>query len=150
MRGGLRASRGDNQVAAEDFREALALADACDAPFERALTLVEMATSGLDVGGKALAEASAIGDRLGAAPLVARIRDVVKRETSAASTNTSLTARELDVLRLAAEGLTDAEIGERLFISHRTVSQHLRSVYAKLDVHSRAAATRMAIEQQLV
>jgi DNA-binding CsgD family transcriptional regulator len=61
-----------------------------------------------------------------------------------------LTARERDVLALAALGLTDAEIGEQLFISHRTVSQHLRSVYAKLDVRSRAAATRFAIEHGLV
>ncbi len=61
-----------------------------------------------------------------------------------------LTEREMDVLRLAAEGLTDMAIGEQLFISHRTVSQHLRSIYGKLDVRSRAAATRFAMENGLL
>jgi DNA-binding CsgD family transcriptional regulator len=45
--------------------------------------------------------------------------------------------------------LTDAEIGERLFISARTSSQHLRSIYGKLQIHSRAALTRYAIENRL-
>ncbi|HET7034651.1 MAG TPA: helix-turn-helix transcriptional regulator, partial [Thermomicrobiaceae bacterium] len=61
-----------------------------------------------------------------------------------------LSARELEVLRLVAEGLTDAAVGSRLFISPRTVSQHLRSIYNKLGVHSRLAATRLAVEQHLV
>jgi DNA-binding CsgD family transcriptional regulator len=60
-----------------------------------------------------------------------------------------LTSREIDVLRLVATGLTDAEIGERLYISPRTASQHLRSIYAKLNVRSRAAATRIAIDHYL-
>ena len=61
-----------------------------------------------------------------------------------------LTPRELEVLRAVAEGLTDAEAGERLFIATRTVSQHLRSVYNKLGVNNRAAAVRIAVEQGLV
>jgi DNA-binding NarL/FixJ family response regulator len=61
-----------------------------------------------------------------------------------------LTPREVEVLRLVAEGLTDAEVAGRLYISPRTVSQHLRSVYGKLDVSSRAAATRFAVENRLV
>ena len=49
----------------------------------------------------------------------------------------SLTPAERDVAALGAEGLTNPEIGERLFISPRTVQSHLRSVYAKLNVTSR-------------
>lgn len=53
------------------------------------------------------------------------------------------------MLRLVASGLTDAEIGARLSISPRTVGQHLRSIYNKLDVRSRTEATRFAIENGL-
>ena len=47
-----------------------------------------------------------------------------------------LTAREVVVLRLLAQGLTDAQIAETLVISTRTVNAHLRSIYSKLDVTS--------------
>jgi DNA-binding NarL/FixJ family response regulator len=47
-----------------------------------------------------------------------------------------------------AQGLTDAQVAERLVISPRTIQGHLRSIYSKLDVTSRTAATRFAIEQQ--
>jgi len=60
-----------------------------------------------------------------------------------------LSDREIEVLRLVAEGLTDAEVAERLYLSPRTVGGHLRSVYNKLGVSSRSAATRFAIEQGL-
>ena len=61
-----------------------------------------------------------------------------------------LTEREIEILRLVAQGLTDAQVAERLVISPRTVQGHLRSIYSKLDVTSRTAATRFAIEHQLV
>jgi DNA-binding NarL/FixJ family response regulator len=61
-----------------------------------------------------------------------------------------LTARELDVLRLIAAGLTDAEAAGQLFLSVRTVNAHLRSVYRKLGVRSRAAAGRVAAEKGLL
>ena len=61
-----------------------------------------------------------------------------------------LTAREVDVLRLVAAGLPDARIAEQLVISPRTVNTHLRSIYAKIGVSSRSAATRFALEQHLV
>jgi DNA-binding CsgD family transcriptional regulator len=57
-----------------------------------------------------------------------------------------LTARELEVLRLVARGLTDAQVAEELVISPRTVSKHLQSIYGKLQVNSRSAATRFALE----
>jgi glycerol-3-phosphate dehydrogenase len=51
-----------------------------------------------------------------------------------------LTAQELVVLRLVAEGLTNQDIADKLFLSVRTVKSHLRSIFIKLDVHNRAQA----------
>ena len=55
-----------------------------------------------------------------------------------------------DVLRLVAQGLTDGQVAEQLVISPRTVSWHLTSIYNKLGVSSRSAATRYAIEHHLI
>jgi predicted ATPase/DNA-binding CsgD family transcriptional regulator len=60
-----------------------------------------------------------------------------------------LTAREVEVLRLLAQGLTDAQIAEQLIISPRTVNNHLTSIYSKIQVSSRSAATRYAVDHQL-
>ncbi len=56
----------------------------------------------------------------------------------------AMTDSELAVARLVAQGLTNREVAERLFVSHHTVSGHLRHVFAKLDVNSRVALTRLA------
>jgi DNA-binding NarL/FixJ family response regulator len=61
-----------------------------------------------------------------------------------------LTSREVDVLKLVAGGLTNREIAERLGTSFRTIDAHLRSIYGKIEVPSRAAATRYAVELGLV
>ena len=61
-----------------------------------------------------------------------------------------LSAREGEVLRLVATGLTNAEVAEKLFLSTRTVDWHLSSIYRKLGLHSRAEATRFAIEHGLL
>ncbi len=61
-----------------------------------------------------------------------------------------LTEREVEVLRWVACGLTDAQVAEQLIISPRTVTSHLSSIYNKLGVTSRSAATRFAIEHQLL
>jgi DNA-binding NarL/FixJ family response regulator len=61
-----------------------------------------------------------------------------------------LTAREVDVLRLVATGLTNAQVAGRLVISPCTVHAHLRSIYGKLDVTTRSAATRSAIDGNLI
>ena len=60
-----------------------------------------------------------------------------------------LTKRELEVARMAAQGLTNAEIGERLSISPRTVNSHLTKIYDRLDVHSRAALAMWLVESGL-
>ena len=56
----------------------------------------------------------------------------------------SLTPTELDVVSLVAEGLTNPEIGSRLFISRATVKTHLSHVYAKLDVSNRTELAALA------
>ena len=61
-----------------------------------------------------------------------------------------LTAREVEVLRLVARGLTDAQVADALVLSKRTVSTHLTSIYSKLGIGSRSAATRFAMEQGLL
>jgi len=57
-----------------------------------------------------------------------------------------LSAREMDVLRLISHGLSDAEVASRLFLSPHTVRAHVRSIYSKIGVTSRSAATRYAAE----
>ena len=54
------------------------------------------------------------------------------------------------MLRLLAHGLTDAQIADQLVISPRTVNNHLTSIYSKIQVSSRSAATRYAMEHQFV
>jgi DNA-binding NarL/FixJ family response regulator len=53
------------------------------------------------------------------------------------------------VLRLVAQGLTDAQIAEALVLSRRTVNSYLTTIYSKLGVSSRSAATRYAMEHHL-
>ena len=55
-----------------------------------------------------------------------------------------LTRREREVLSLVAEGMTNAEIGARLWISAGTVRRHLENAYSKLEVHTRTVAVRAA------
>jgi DNA-binding CsgD family transcriptional regulator len=60
-----------------------------------------------------------------------------------------LTSREIEVLGLVAAGMTSAQIAKELFLSPRTVETHITSIYHKLGVTSRAAATRFALKQGL-
>jgi DNA-binding CsgD family transcriptional regulator len=138
--------------------ESLALAKACAAPFERALTLLEFARlraaqGQTDETHQILNEVRTICEPLQARPAleqVAAVEAQLQEQPRAAVTPFGLTPRELDVLRLVAEGLTDPEVAERLYVSPRTVSSHLTSVYTKLGVSSRAAATRIAVEHRFL
>ncbi|MEO8289326.1 MAG: tetratricopeptide repeat protein [Chloroflexota bacterium] len=60
-----------------------------------------------------------------------------------------LTKREVEVLSMIAEGLTDAQVADRLILSTRTVQAHVRSIYSKLGITTRSAATRYAIQRGL-
>lgn len=102
---------------------------------------------------KMVAAANVSGEETAA--FTAALNELQQLATTAPSpsSNTTpfdLTPRELEVLRLTAEGLTDPQIAERLIISKRTVNAHLRSIYNKLDVTTRTAAVRLALEQNLL
>lgn len=61
-----------------------------------------------------------------------------------------LTDREVDVLRLVSRGLSNREVGRRLFISPKTVGHHVEHIYGKLDISSRAAAALFAVRHDLL
>jgi DNA-binding NarL/FixJ family response regulator len=145
--------QGDYRRAALLFGAAEALREAVSAfvlPLYRAEydRGVAVASAGLDEStfaaawseGRAMTPAEAVEYALGT-------------EESAAlpSKDTSLlSAREVEVLALVAEGLTDPQVAERLYLSPRTVGQHLRSIYRKLGVPSRAAAAKVALQRGLI
>jgi two-component system, NarL family, response regulator LiaR len=75
---------------------------------------------------------------------------IIARLAQPGSNAESLTERELEVLRLAARGLTNKQIGHDLDISDRTVQNHLANIYAKLAVASRTEAVTEALQRGLL
>jgi DNA-binding NarL/FixJ family response regulator len=69
--------------------------------------------------------------------------------TTAKDDTPRLTERETEVLRLVAKGLSYKQIAERLFLSHRTVQNHVQNTLRKLQLHNRVQLVRYAIEQGL-
>jgi DNA-binding CsgD family transcriptional regulator len=89
----------------------------------------------------AIAEAASYAEQLGADGLVARAQEVLSGAGLTGRTPGSvLTAREEQVLELVAEGLSNGQIAERLYISAKTVSVHVSAILRKLDAPSRTAA----------
>jgi predicted ATPase/DNA-binding CsgD family transcriptional regulator len=70
--------------------------------------------------------------------------------TKTSSYPSSLTAREVEVLRLVAQGMTNEQMAKQLVISPRTVNTHLTSIFGKIGVSTRSAATRYAIDHHLI
>lgn len=85
----------------------------------------------------AVADASALGERLAADP---------PPPSRTLAYPAGLSEREVEVLRLVAQGLTNAEIAERLYVSPRTVGTHVSNIYRKVNVSSRGGAARRALE----
>jgi ATP/maltotriose-dependent transcriptional regulator MalT len=147
--------------AAEHLDEALALAAACEAPYERALTLLaqagwQAATGDRAAAGLLLNEFRAVCVPLGAALALAHADALAARLSVTASRAPAgehpagLTRREVEVLRLVAAGKSNREIGDALFISHRTATTHVANILAKLGVASRSEATARAVRDGLV
>jgi DNA-binding CsgD family transcriptional regulator len=152
----------EGEVASAHFERALAAAPENLWPFERGRVLLaygehlrrERATVESRIRINA---ALTIFDRLQAAPWAERARNelgatgVSRRQTG--STDVLLTPQELQIATLAASGLTNKAIGERLHLSARTVSGHLYNVFPKLGVTARAglrdALTSLTAQENL-
>jgi ATP/maltotriose-dependent transcriptional regulator MalT len=155
--GAVRLAEGDVEGALSVLRRAWEAWTALDAPYDaarvRVLTAAACRTLG-DVDGATL-EGDAARDvfaRLGAMPDLARLDagDVMAPSTGAAAPPRGLSAREVEILRLVAEGMTNRAIADTLTISERTVDRHVSNIFTKLDVSTRAAATAFAYEHGLV
>ncbi len=82
--------------------------------------------------------------------LTAAGHDDLRRAASRVKHPAGLTPREIEVLRLAARGLTTREIAEQLFISPKTADHHIQHTYTKIGVSTRAAAALWAIQHDLI
>jgi DNA-binding CsgD family transcriptional regulator/tetratricopeptide (TPR) repeat protein len=135
-----------------DWQQAADAWDKLDRPYEQALALIEAGTPA------ALTQAFDILDRLGARPAAAlateRLRALGERvprglRPSTRGNPAGLTSREVEVLQLVADGLTNAEIAARLFVSDKTVEHHVSRILGKLGVPNRREAARTAQELDL-
>jgi DNA-binding CsgD family transcriptional regulator len=135
----------DRQIAG-DWRAAAEAWGQLGCPYEQARALAD---------GDAEAQAAALArfDQLGAAPAAEALRRQMRAEGARiprgprAATRENpfgLTARQVDILALLAQDLTNAEIAARLHLSPKTVDHHVSAVLAKLDVRSREEAARLA------
>ncbi|MGE5831258.1 MAG: LuxR C-terminal-related transcriptional regulator, partial [Micromonosporaceae bacterium] len=125
-------------------------------PYPLARVLLAHAESAAAAGEKSLAadlltEAGAIASQLAAAPIVDAVATLARRlgvrgqaGGAAAGTGEVLTGRELEVLRLVADGLSNRRIAERLFISPKTASVHVSRIIAKLEASNRMEAAALA------
>jgi HD-GYP domain-containing protein (c-di-GMP phosphodiesterase class II)/DNA-binding CsgD family transcriptional regulator len=88
--------------------------------------------------------------KLGGEAVDAVLEAVGERARPAPDPPAGLTAREIEVLRLLARGLTNKQVGEQLEISPKTVGRHVESIYSKIGASTRAAAALFAVEHDLL
>ena len=132
---------GDWRAAADDW-----LQRGC--PYDAGLTLLDSGSP------DAIVEAIRLFDRIGAAATVARAQEMLRAlgvrtiprgpRTSTRANRFRLTRREQEVFALVCEGLTNADIANRLVVAEKTIDNHVSAVLAKLGVNSRREAARMA------
>ena len=100
-----------------------------------------------------LTQAGAAPDLSDAAVYARQQIDAARRDPSPRARTTrpgGLSRREIEVLRLLADGRTAGEIATQLFISSRTAEHHVQNIYTKIGVTGRAAATRWAVKHKVV
>ena len=142
----------------QDLAHAVELYEGGPRPLALALTLEDLGDAavesgdtpaGLDAHGRALLLYSRAGAVWDAGRVRGRLRALGVRRRLVSAQRPSrgwaaMTDSELAVARLVADGMSNREVAERLFVSHHTVNTHLRHVFDKLDVNSRVALTRLA------
>lgn len=145
-------ARGDPGESLHHLRRAAAIWQELEAPYELARTreLIGRACETLGDAGSARLELDAAAETyraLGAAP---DLRRVSGGGRPAATADSALSPRELEVLRLVASGRTNRAIASELVLSEKTVARHVSNIFLKLDLSSRSAATAYAYEHDLV
>jgi ATP/maltotriose-dependent transcriptional regulator MalT len=156
--GALAVARDDHDFARRSFEDALDLLAACDAPFESGRVRLDLAATLSALGRRdrarreieaAIADFRAMGadwERARAETMLAKLRKT-NVTLPAQLTDTplgDLSGRELEVLTLVAEGLTNRDIAERLVLSEHTVNRHVANILRKLGLTSRTAAASLA------
>ena len=164
-RGLLAGARADHETAREEFEDALDLWRRCGAPFEaaRARAALGLTLSRLGRPSEAarhLEAAVADLDGLGAEHerevVSAWLVELTEGESPGAQSagfaegREVLSARELEVLRLAAQGLSEPDIADRLVVSRHTVHRHMANIRAKLNQRSKAGAVAKAAADGLL
>jgi LuxR family transcriptional regulator, maltose regulon positive regulatory protein len=156
--GALSVARSDHDSARRSFEDALDLLAACDAPFETGRVRLDLAATLSVLGNRDRArreiEAAIVDFReMGADTERARAETMLGRlhKTNATLPPESmdgplggLSRRELEVLSLVAEGLTNRDIADRLVLSEHTVNRHVANILRKLGLTSRTAAATLA------
>ncbi|WP_137846498.1 response regulator transcription factor [Microbacterium sp. 2FI] len=147
---GVLLAEGEPAAALAAAGSALAAWDALDAPCEvaRCHVLAGRALAAADRHDEASAEFAAAHATF--AELGARADLAALEVLTGGRPAVNLTAREIEVLRLAATGLTNRAIAAQLSLSEKTVARHLSNIFLKVGVSSRTAATAYAYEQGLI
>jgi LuxR family transcriptional regulator, maltose regulon positive regulatory protein len=156
--GTLAVARGDHDAARRSFEDALDLLAACDAPFETGRVRLDLSATLGALGRSdqarreieaAIADFGAMGadwERARAETMLAKLQKTSVPLPPEAMDGPlgSLSRREVEVLALVAEGLTNRDIAERLVLSEHTVNRHVANILRKLALPSRAAAASLA------
>ena len=160
-RGVLAAARGDQRKASRCFEESADLYQRSAAPYEEGRARLELAAALGRIGERdrarrEAAEATQALRQLGAASaaeqgkaLVAEL-EAPERPAAAAPAAGALTPRQLEILKLVAQGASNAEIAKRLALSEHTVKRHVANLLTRLSLRTRAAAAAHAAKLGLI
>ncbi|HEX4339007.1 MAG TPA: response regulator transcription factor [Polyangiaceae bacterium] len=154
-RGAVALAAGDARAAVPCLRRAFDVWHAAGAPYIAARIRVSLSRACRALGDEDGAElelsaARGVFERLGAAHDLERLDSGVATDPVEPPSEHGLTARELQVLRLLATGMTNKAISVELVLSEKTVDRHVSNIFTKTGVGSRAAATAFAYERGLV
>ena len=155
--GGVAAAEGKHEEARRRLEDAIELFQRCGTPFETARTQIELGRVLSELGRDAAAadQAEAAYESMrgmraerDADRAAALLRHLGRGK--GAKTVTALTPRELEILRLVAQGLSNPEIAEKLHLSEHTVHRHLANILSKLRLPSRTAAAAWGVRSGIV